>query len=176
MLSYRFSVTIAYLALSIAVICAKQTCDIQGCPTGFECLEEKTLKAAKTPRCLPDIREILRGRLDEYELAWNTRNYQALEDFYTEDSVFVPAGVDIRRGSDGYAEFIEDLITENNWLNATWTIQDVIYVTDEQVFTIDTFAWARNNTNPLTGKDIIMWKLIDGIYYIQYGVANLPGA
>lgn len=48
-----------------------------------------------------DITDILRGRLDEYEAAWNSGNYQALENFYAEDSVFVPAGADIRRGNDG---------------------------------------------------------------------------
>ncbi|XP_064615920.1 uncharacterized protein LOC135480096 [Liolophura sinensis] len=178
MTSNRFLLTIAFLVSSSAVTCAKKpTCETQGCPTGFECRKETVLETAKFPRCLPSIRDILRGRLDEYERAWNNRDYQALENFYTGDSVFVPAGVDIRRGNDGYANFIEGLITDNNWGSAKWTIQDVIYVTDELVFTVDTFEWERlPSGNPLSGKDIILWKIIDGTYYIQYGVSNLPGA
>ncbi|XP_064616746.1 uncharacterized protein LOC135480754 [Liolophura sinensis] len=172
--SYRFSLTVALLASSLTLVACGRSCEDRGCPTGSECLEKKTFKTARFPRCLRDLREVLQGRLDEFVIAWNSRDYEGMEDFFTEDSVFVPAGRDIRRGSDGYAEFIEGLITEFQWGNATYVLEDIIYVTDELVFSIDTFVWESGTSpSPLHGKELVLWKKIDGIYYIHYGISNL---
>ncbi|XP_064617101.1 uncharacterized protein LOC135481096 [Liolophura sinensis] len=117
---------------------------------------------------------MLRERLDEYEAAWNANNFEALGDFYRGDSVFVPPRADIQRGSAAIAAFLEEFITGRGLGAAKWTIQDVIYVTDELVFTIDTVEIEREGQPAATLKDFLLWRKIDGIYYIQYGISNLP--
>lgn len=51
----------------------------------------------------------------------------------------------------GFAGFIQNLIDSNGWTTGEWTVQDVIYVTDELVFTIDTFE-VQSGGDPVTGK------------------------
>ncbi|XP_064617090.1 uncharacterized protein LOC135481087 [Liolophura sinensis] len=171
-MSNRFS-QLALLASSLAFTCAMSTCKTDGCSTGFECRREKVLKSAKSARCLPNIRDIISDRLDQWEEAWAARDFQALEGFYTADSLFVPPGTALRNGSQGFAEFVQGLIDTNGWTSMEWTVKDLIYVTDELVFTIDTFE-IQTNGDPVTGKDFILWKKEDGVYNIRYGAINTP--
>ncbi|XP_070566553.1 uncharacterized protein [Ptychodera flava] len=122
----------------------------------------------------PDLRAIMKERGQKYVDLMNAGDKKGLAQMYTTDAKMLNPGQKPLIGREEIAKAFEEGLLPEDYTSDS-TLQDVFGKPGDEFVTI----WAtiksvsKDGSITVTGKDVVVWKNVDGEYLIHVDISNM---